>query len=105
MREEIGAGVFAALDLLQALAYHVVGAFREFVAGAHGAGVVSEEAADEVEVAECEVLASRDVEGDGLQAAEGDGNPEVFFGVAEAVEGFAECEVGYDVEGREVCRT
>lgn len=44
------------------------------------------------------------MEGDGLEAAEGDGDPEVFFGVAEAVEGFAECEVGYDVKGREVYR-
>jgi len=102
VREEIGACVFAALDLLQALADHVVCPFREFVACAHGACVVGEEAADEVEVPECEVLASRDVEGDGLEAAEGDGDPEVFFGVAEAVEGFAECEVGYYVKGREV---
>ena len=102
--EEIGTCVFAALDLLQALADHVMGPFREFVACAHGAGVVGEEASHQVEVAECEVLASRDVEGDGLQAAEGDGDPEVFFGVAEAVEGFAECEVGYYIKGREVCR-
>jgi len=75
VREEIGACVFSAFDLLQALADHVVCAFREFVACAHGACVVGEETAEEVEVAECEVLASRDVEGDGLQAAEGDGDP------------------------------
>jgi len=102
VREEIGACVFSALDLLQALADHFVCAFREFVAGAHGACVVGEETAEEVEVPECEVLASRDVEGDGLEAAEGDGDPEVFFGVAEAVEGLAECEVGYYVKGCKV---
>ena len=72
VREEIGACVFSTLDLLQSLADHVVGAFREFVACTHGAGVVSEEASHEIEIAECEVLASRDVEGDGLKAAEGD---------------------------------
>jgi len=56
--EEIGACVLSALDFLQALAYHVVGAFGKFVACAHGASVVSEEASHEIEIAECKVLAS-----------------------------------------------
>jgi hypothetical protein len=36
---------------------------------------------------------------------EGDGNPVVFDGIAQAVERFAEGEIGYDIKGCIVYRT